>query len=169
MCTGGFPNVGLPLLLLLMTASYRCHPQTLPHVLQSAATTRPPPWDSARVGAPGAPAPLTAMLRVGPSPRSRASPRRGPPKPVGTPASGSPSDPPRSEPEPSLWLRQQPPIPEKVRHSGCRGARHLRRAFSLFCGQNLPAFLRKAESKPGDLRLQLQVYYNGLLNQFVPL
>lgn len=88
-------NVRLPLLLLLITASYRCHPQTLPHVLRSAATARPAcgtrrgwePWvplrrryESDRAHAPG---PANGGVRQSqPGPTARRGPQHRAPHPT---------------------------------------------------------------------------------------
>lgn len=126
-----------------------------------------------RARALGAPALLVAMLRVGPSPHSHANDggvRRGQ---LGLGAGQGPQ---YRAPHPTAPGCSQ----SSVHFSGSshRVSRRYGALAAAVQGTSIvpsPSFvlktflLFKAESKLRDLRLQLEVYYDGLLNQFVPL
>lgn len=144
MRTGSFLNIRLLLLLLLIAASYRCHPQTslcfTERYYHGSCL-----WDSASES-PGCPSPARSDATSWTEPTLPCQRWRGPPRPAGTgcragtPISGSPSNCSRLQPEQCPLLWQQPQGQQKVRRSGCRSARNLHCTFSLFCVENLSAF-----------------------------
>lgn len=155
MCAGSFLSIGLPLLLLSVTASY---PQASPRGTERCG--RGPASETWRVASLGVP----SLSRSHTEPTVPCRQRRGPPKPpgtghkAGTPIFGCPSSRPGHSREVCLsagWVRSEAPAPPPL-------------LLPLLCLKPFH-FLRKADSKSRDVRLQLQVYYNGLLNQFVTL
>lgn len=160
MCASSFPSIGLPRLLLFITASYRCHPQASPCC--TGRCCHGPASETWRVGSLGAPSLSCSQTE----PTVPCQQWRGPPKTsrtryrAGTPIFGCLSSPPGHRGEACLssgWVRRRSkaPAPSSL-------------LLSLLCLKPF-CFLRKADSKLKDVYLQLQVYYNGLLNQFMPL
>lgn len=163
MRAGGFLNIRLPPLLLLITASYRCHPQTSP-CLTERCHRGSPLWDSAR-GSPGCPSPARGDA-TGPSePLAPTPAAEGSAKASRDGARGR-------DPHTRLPIQLLQVVSGAFSSPAAAGGGSGEGTVPpsrLLPSLAFKTSLRKAESKSRDSRPQLQVHYNGLLNQFAPL